>query len=1040
MDIKKISPVIERFYDPDRHVLLQEATSLIQTNKDYLDEDKFNQVIESKALHIYEFKGKQYVDRLDLGRVFHDYHPKTKGLTVERYFTKVGEDPFESVNYFNMDTEIKDFGTGKTIFEMKDVEFPEWMDKTSANIVASKYFFNPESQKWKDKINASLGRDHEYSLKHLSKRVADFFTDEGHKLGYFKTAQDKENFRNEFYFLQINGMLALNSPVQFNAGLFNSYGIKGSPGINYWKNPETGKIKRVKGGEYIHPQLHACFIKGPKDGLESILQHGLDEGAVFASGSGIGHNAGAIREEGAKLSGGGTASGPKSFTKSYDVGAGTIKSGGKTRRAARMTTMRQSHPDVEEFTEMKLKEDKKALELMKRGYSQDEAYETVSFQNTNFSIRLDNHFFKQVETDGEIELKSVKDDKVTKTISAKKLLQKISFGSWRIGDPAVQYESKMQEMHTVPNSGRQNSTNPCGEYSFLDNTSCNLLSQNLLKFMNKDGSFDVERYQKSLKIGVIAQDIANKAASYPIKEIARISPEFASIGTGDLAIGSYLMRKGIAYDSDKARAIRGAFAALLTGTVYEVSTEMAENLGTFEHFEFNKKPMINVLKKHQKNLENIAWDLVGDEFLKEEITKTWENVISRGEKNGFRNAQATVLAPTGTISFLMGYPTTGIEPAISLNIRKNLAGGGHVIIANKDVNEGLKHLGYNVNQIEIIEEYIAKNNTARGAPILHPDHYAVFDTAIGNSKGEGSINLEGHLKMMAAAQPFISGGLSKTNNLPENATVKEVYEGYILGHELGLKGVTIFRRNSKPIAAMSFGDNNFKEFKRGEKDDLPQIRNAKEIEFEIQGEIANANVHLIVSEYDDGRPGQVAFLSYKAGSTLGSLLSTAGVSASKSLKRGVHLIDATSGWEGQQFEPHGLVKGHPYIKTANSILDFADKFLRLEYLGDISLANDPSTVDIKKLRGFQNGAFETYRKANVDDWNLEQVLEDPFLGGFVEKTEEQLAREANGNNDSDKNKKSKGRICSACGNIMQQISSNCFECTNCTNKIGGCGG
>jgi len=680
---------------------------------------------------------------------------------------------------------------------------------------------------------------------------------------------------------------------------------------------------------------------------------------------------------------------------------------------------------------------------MQNGFStgmDGEAYTTVALQNTNLSVRLDDGFFDVLKAGGEVQTYNVKDGKPAKKISAERMLQEIAFGSWRIGDPAVQYEDKIQEMHTAKNSGRINSSNPCSEYMFLDDTSCSLYSMRLTAFMKEDGTFNTTDFRKALRVFTIAQNIANKAASYPVREVALVSPEYATIGGGYADLGSLLMRSGVPYDSEKGRATAAAITALLTGTIYETSAEIAGALGTFTHFEFNKKPMMEVMQKHKQNLEGISWDNIKDGGLKDAAYQSWAKAIELGEMFGYSNGQASVIAPTGTISFLMGCSTTSGEPAMALSITKNLAGGGNLTIANKDVEIALKNLGYRPEQIEDISKYIGKEvapgisrSTIINAPHVKPEHYPIFDTAFGNYKGQGSIEFEGHVRMLGATQPFISGAISKTNNFPENATVKNIYDGYNLGHELGLKAISIFRNNSKPIAAVDFGGKSYVKLKRGEKEDMPGRRPAFETEVTMGGN----SFHVIASDYPDGRPGQITFLSYKSGSTLGATFSTAGVSASKSLKRGVSLEDITEGWLGQQFEPHGLVQGHPFIKTASSPLDFAAKVLRLEYLGDLEMVepNLKDKVNLKDLWGAKNGAFRTYQRMKIDEWKFEDVLKDAETGGFVEGS-----GDLNGNGNGNGSRKNvRGVLCDRCGNLMQPTGPNCFKCGNCGDSVGGCG-
>ena len=1036
------SPNILKSYDRNRHISLNDAYGLIKSQEDpHLSVDKLSSAVDSGQINVYEFNNEKYFDRFDIGRVYHSKKEKKEGLVINRHFTDGQTNPFETVGpYEKRHLKITDYKSGNVKFEMEDAEFPLSWDDHDANIVADKYFYKPKKDEWKEKIKQKIGKDHEYSPVHLIRRVTNFITDEGWKLGYFKTDGDREAFRDELAFIQINRMFAFNSPVQFNAGLFNEYGIKGSPGINYFRNPETGDVAKIEEGCNIKPQCHACFIKGPKDNLESIMMHAVDEGGIFSSGSGIGQDIGALRGEGEPLSGGGKASGPMSFFKIYDDSAGAIKSGGKSRRAARMTTMRYHHPDIMKFIRAKPNEDKKALILMKAGYSggmDGEAYTTVTFQNTNLSVRLDDEFFEKLNNDEEVELRRVTDGKVIGKVSAKRMLQEISFGSWRIGDPAVQYESKIQEMHTTKNSGMIDSSNPCSEYMHQNDTSCNLGSSNLLAFTDQSGNFDVNRFQQVNRIASISLDIINDAASYPVRDIAMISPEFRTIGLGYANLGAWLMRRGISYHSEEGRALAAAVTAVMTGNAYDISAEMADKLGTFTNFEFNKKPIIEVMRKHKKSLDDIVWDDVPSD-LKDAAYNAWENVVRKGELFGFRNAQATVLAPTGTISYLMGCDTTGVEPSYELETYKNLAGGGTLKLTIREVPNALRNLGYDEKQISDVLTFVSEENTVNGAPHVSPEHYEIFDTAVGNGNGAGFIPFEGHIKMLGATQPFISGAISKTNNLPEEATVRNIYDGYLLGYKLGLKALAIFRDKSKPISALGLGKD-FAELKRGQKEELPARRNV----FESEVTIGGTPFHVLASEYEDGRPGQVAFFSYTSGSTLKAMLETHGILASKALKRGVDLEDVASAWLGQEFEPRGLVSGHPSIKMALSPLDYAAKFLLLEYQGKTELAENKDGLKFEELRGAKNGAFKTYEGMAIDDWDIEQVLRSPELGGFIEKksknTESISEKQDESKNKNGKKTNNRGVTCNSCGRIMRQISPGCWECGGCAEKIGGCG-
>jgi len=988
----------------------------------------------------YKLNGTKFVDRLDIGRSFYNSNGKNgysnEGLGIERYFTKENEDPFKSVGeYEQRRIEIKD-DKDQFIFSL-DGEFPKSWNEVSSKVAASKYFFRPNESEWGQSIEKIIGKSYEYSPAHLFSRVSTFFGKWGQELDYFKTDEERKIFEDELNFLQINQMGAFNSPVYFNAGLFDKYGVTGSPGLNFVRDLKTGKIAKIEDGCYIRPQCHACFIIGPEDNLESILKHGVTEGGIFTNGSGVGHNLD-LRAEGEPLSSGGKSSGPMSFFGVYDNIASTIKSGGKTRRAARMTTMRYHHPDIMKFIRGKPREDYKALLLMKAGLEpgfEGEAYTTVKYQNTNLTARLDKHFFEQLEKGEDVELKYIKSGKIAGKISAERMLKEIAFGSWRIGDPAVQYESMIQDMHTCKNSGPINSSNPCSEYMFLDDTSCNLASLNLLKFADKKGNFDIQGFRRAAAIFTIAQDIANYAGSYPDQKIAAVSPEFGTIGLGYANLGSLIMRRGFAYDSDEGRALAASVTAILTGESYLTSSKIAKSLSTFIHYEFNKKPMMEVMGKHIKNLDKVQWDKL-ESTLKDSAYEVWSKVMENGNKHGFRNAQATVLAPTGTIGLLMGCDTTGVEPSTGLKITKTLAGGGSLELVNEEVSNALNNLGYNDKEISDIVDYISKNSEISGSPHLNPNYYSIFDTAFSPTKGGRSISFEGHIKMLAATQPFISGAISKTNNLPETATVKDIYDGYILGYKLGLKAVSVYRYNSKPTTVLNFGEKNlYKELKRGEKREPSQERPAKHVEFQING----SKHHLTIGEYDDGTVAEIFLSASKAGSTINGIFNSYSTMVSDSLKRGMKLEDVVSKQIAHEFEPKGMTD-HPYIRFAKSPFDFVFRWIAINYLGKLDFADNPDAIKIDKLRGVENGAIKVYQRQSIDDWDYEQVINDHELGGFVEKSEDPINKLLDKSpKKSNEKGKSSGILCRTCGNIMDIVKANCYECSNCHEKIGGCG-
>ncbi len=983
---------------------------------------------------VYSENGQRFLDRLDLGRVIYngkDGRGRTekKSIPLERHFTDGKTDPFSTVGEWEERyIEIRDKETKELVYS-GNVEVPKvWLENT-ARIVASKYFFSPHYKEWKKKIE---GRK-ESSPRQLYTRVSKFFGGWGERLGYFKTSEERQIFEDELNYLQINQMASFNSPVYFNAGIYEAYGIKGSPSGNLARDPVTGEVRGV-GGYYERPQCHACFIAGPDDNLESIEEHAGVEIKIFTNGSGVGHDLSHIRAEGEFLRGGGRASGPMSWFEIYDTSAGTIKSGGKSRRAARMTTMRENHPDIMKFIRAKPRQDYIALTLMKAGFKpgfEGEAYSAAKFQNTNLSVRLSDNFFEQLEKDGEIEQYAIITGEVVSKIKARRMLQEIAFGSWRIGDPGVQYEDKIQEMHTCKNSGRINSSNPCSEYMFLDNTSCNLASLNLLKFADKKGKFNYQDFRKASRIMVIAQDIANDAGSYPSRAIATISPEFRTVGLGYANLGALLMRKGLPYDSEKARAFTSAITALMHGEANRTSTELAEGLGTFAHYELNKKPMTEVMEKHRRTLDDIAWDLVEHDELKKEVYKVWDEVIARGKKYGFRNAQVTVLAPTGTISWQMGCDTQGIEPALGLTSVKKLAGGGTLEFIVEEVPNALRNLGYAEQQIKDIVEYIQREKNVAGAPKVDTKHYAIFDTAYAGKPRGRAISFEGHVRMVAAAQPWVSGAISKTMNVPAWSTVKDIHDGYILGWKLGLKANATFRDEGKPANVLMIRDNEnpFVELKRGEKREPPKTREGPHVEVKIGEE----KFHVRANEYEDGTVCEIFVDAFEYGTTMGGILRTLAVSWSDALKRGVKLSDLASKIKRFTYEPNGITD-HPYIRKVNSLPNFVGRWLELEYLLIKENAEDPAKVDVTKLRGFKNGAARIYRREGLNDWDVEQVLSDPEWGGFVPLSEEEklmaVAASRNGSSRS-------GRMCK-CGTMMQWVKANCFICPSCGDDPGSC--
>ena len=1031
-------------YSPEKHITVEEVRRVAGFSDADL-ENKLRAYESEGKIHSYGSNGTsvQFMDRLDLGRDVHasrnGINGKPKGLTIKRYYTEEGKDPFESSGPYEKRTvKIKGLD-GKVVFQ-QEVSVPESWSDQSAKVVAQKYLLNPKNEDWKTRIPGGREQD----VRQLYSRVTKFFGEWGEKLGYFATPEDRKTFEDELNYIQANQRGAFNSPVYFNAGIWEAYGIPGSEMTTYAINPKTGKVEKLKIGEFIRPQCHACFIAGPDDNLESLAEHYITEMQIFARGSGIGQNTSNIRSKGEPLSAGGEASGPICFEIGYDTQAGAIKSAGKTRRAARWWGLNVDHPDIEEFSGLKVKEDYKGITMLRAGLDGGKAdmdgdvYTTVKMQNTNITVRVPNRFIDAVKSDGTWDLKFVKNGKVSKTISALELMKRISFGAWRCGDPGMQYIDAIDEHNTCPNSGVIRGSNPCSEYLWHDDTSCNLASVNLLKHSDVTGKLNQEAYKHSLEILLIAQDIANTAGSYPTEKIAQRSPEFRTTGLGYANLGALLMRKGLPYDSEEGRAYASFLTAILHGQANLVSTRMARDLGTFVHYELNKREMQQVMQKHRGYLDTkIRWDLINDEQARSQVTQLWDEVLKQGEEHGFRNSQVTVLAPTGTIAFLMGCDTTGVEPALGLVTYKNLSGGGNLKLTVAEVPNALKNLGYTEKQIKDITDHIAKEQVAEGAPHLSPKHYPVFDTAFPGKPGARTIHHEGHIRMIGATQPWISGAISKTINLPETATVKDVMDGYLLGSELGIKALSLFRNNSKPTSAIDVGlPKIFTELKRGEKRPSPRESEARTIELEM----GQTRYQIIISEYEDGTPAKVFLNSYKSGSQMNALLTLMGVSVSKQLQFGMPLEKIVDSLVGQEFEPRGITND-PNIRIAGSIADYLGRKLAIDYLGKTEYATDGKSIVRTELRGARNGAIRAFERAQVDSWNMEQVLADPEFGGFVKADPEviQIAHAAPQVGSNGSLGKS-GNVCKACGNQMRQITPLCFQCDNCLTPTGSCSG
>jgi ribonucleoside-diphosphate reductase alpha chain len=860
----------------------------------------------------------------------HHAGPRTP-LEVQPTFCPTDVDsPFDTTEWDLRTAAIKG-EDGKVLFEQTACEIPAAWSQLATNVVVSKYFYG--------EIHTP---EREHSVKQLVHRVARTIADWGIKDGYFKSKQDGENFYRDLAWLCVHQHGAFNSPVWFNVGLYNQYGVKGAP-CN-WRWDEAKRDVVVPDNPYEFPQGSACFIQSVRDNMEDIMDLARSEAMLFKFGSGTGTDLSTLRSQREKLAGGGKPSGPLSFMRVYDQVAAVVKSGGKTRRAAKMQSLKVHHPDIMEFIECKSKEEKKARVLIEKGgYDANfngEAYSSILFQNANLSVRLSDEFMEAVQRDDTWTTRWVTDSsKAGPSFKAREVMNRMAECAWQCGDPGVQYDTTINRWHTCPNSGRINASNPCSEYMFLDDTACNLASINLMKFRKPDGNFDVERFAAACRVFFIAQEILVDHASYPTQRIARNSHLFRPLGLGYSNLGSMLMANGLAYDSDAGRGLCGALTAILHGTANRTSAELAAAVGPFEGFAANREPMLNVMQMHRDAVEKI--DPSCPAYLHDAARRVWNEVLEGGRRHGYRNAQATVLAPTGTISFLMDCDTTGIEPDIALVKYKQLAGGGMLKIVNQTVPLALRTLGYDEPTVENVLAYIDKNDTIEGAPGLKSNHLSVFDCAFKPRLGERSIAWEAHVKMMAAAQPFISGAISKTVNMPRETTPADIAGSYIEGWRMGLKALAIYRDGSKesqPLSTSTEGDKAAaKTTAAPRRERLPDTRRSVTHKFSVGGHEG----YITVGLYDDGRPGELFITMAKEGSTIGGLMDAFGTAVSMSLQYGVPLEVYAKKFSHTRFEPWGYTK-NPDIPVAKSLVDYIFRWMATEFIPGYREANRPA--------------------------------------------------------------------------------------------------
>ncbi len=884
---------------------------------------------------------------------------KNPGLTIRRFFTKPGVSPYDEIEWEKRLAQITD-SKGGIIFEQKDVEVPKDWSMTATNIVASKY------------LHGQVGTpERETGVRQLVARVAETIRDWGLAQGYFRTPEDAATFHDELVYLLIRQYAAFNSPVWFNVGCDRIE--PKSDGQNWHWNPVTTTVEFGVTG-YTKPQCSACFINSVKDSLDSILTLAKTEGMLFKWGSGTGTNLSPLRSSNETLSGGGTASGPLSFMKGFDAFAGVIKSGGKTRRAAKMVILNVDHPDIVEFIECKSKEEAKAHALVSLGYDgsspDSEAYSSIFFQNANNSVRVTDDFMYAVLRDADFSTRAVKDGHPVQTFKAKELLYKISDATWHCGDPGMQYDTTVNRWHTSKNTARINASNPCSEYMFLDDSACNLASLNLLK-LAPNGTFDVEAYRHAVDILITAQEILVDNAGYPTEMIMKNSHDYRPLGLGYANLGALLMACGLPYDSDGGRDYAACVTAIMCGEAYLQSSRIAEQCpplvpiteptlkglaetilganvmpgGACPGFYINREPFLDVIRMHRASVNNINKNNIPS-ALYEGSKACWDEALASGEKHGYRNSQVTVLAPTGTIGFFMDCDTTGIEPDLALVKYKKLVGGGMIKIVNNTVPTALFKLGYTHDQTDAIVSYIDATGTIEGAPLVKDDHLAVFDCSFKPAKGTRSIAYMGHLKMMAATQPFISGAISKTVNLPESATVEDISEAYLQAWKLGLKAVAVYRdgcKKSQPLSAAgtktaeSHGATGVSPVQHEEQDlHAPPRAIRHRLDDERMSVTHKFNVgghegYITVGLYRDGSPGEIFITMAKEGSTVSGLMDSFACAVSLALQHGVPLKLLCEKFAHTRFEPSGWTNNTD-IGFAKSIMDYIFRWLQLRFL------------------------------------------------------------------------------------------------------------
>jgi ribonucleoside-diphosphate reductase alpha chain len=924
--------------------------------------------------------------------------PEQAGIGIRRHYTNADTHPFDQVEWERRDARISNWKTGEVAFEQLGVEFPLGWSLNATNIVAQKYFRGtPDTD------------EREWSLKQVADRVADTITEWGIRDGYFVSDEEAEAFRAELKFIIITQRAAFNSPVWFNIGV-----------------------------EGVPQQASACFILSVDDKMDSILNWYVEEGTIFKGGSGAGINLSRIRSSKEFLKGGGTASGPVSFMRGADASAGTIKSGGKTRRAAKMVILNVDHPDIEEFIWCKSREEKKARALRDAGFDMDldgADITSIQYQNANNSVRVTDEFMQAVVDDTDWHLRAVHDGAIVKTIRARDLMRQISQATWECADPGMQFDTTINHWHTACNTGRINGSNPCSEYMHIDNSACNLASINLLRYLGEDGVFDIEAYKHTIEVMFTAQEILVGNADYPTVPIGDNSRKFRQLGLGYANLGALLMALGLPYDSDEGRALAGAITSLMTGHAYATSARTASRMGPFAGYAENSEHMLRVLGQHRAAAATIDEELVPPALLSA-AQQSWDTACELAAEVGVRNSQASVLAPTGTIGLMMDCDTTGVEPDLGLVKMKKLVGGGTMSIVNQTIPRALTKLGYTDAQMDEIVAYINENMSILGAPHIKAEHIPVFAC----SMGDNIIHYTGHIRMMGAVQPFISGAISKTVNMPEDVSVEEVEKIHIEAWQLGIKAVAIYRDNCKvaqPLSASKKDDDEIdpvagateviervveKIVYQPIRQKLPRTRVSRTFEFRV----ADCKGFVTVGEYEDGRPGEIFVRVSKQGSTLAGIMDAFAISVSHGLQYGVPLRSFIEAFTGMRFEPAGMTDD-PDIRIANSLMDYLFRRMAIEYLSPEERAELNILTTSERMQptlpGVDEG-IETRQGSEmpVDPPSIESVTT------LLTETQTTMVREVKTTNHD-------APMCMQCGVTMQRAGS-CHACPSCGTTSG----